>query len=412
MQSRTRLLLTFSLGSLLLLEALAGAGALVVLSRIRAGEAALRTRYAEKSAALDQIRSGIYFSGTLARDYFVEPDSPEAPALLKKLTDLESSTKRALGPSTGTLRAEVFAYWKVLELMTEIAQKRHTPGVDAYFRRQLAERRDAMLRIADETAAALAGEVKRSEADLATLYARFRLIVAAGLALMIAGGALLSIVTIRKIVRLEIETRALSTQLVRAQEDERRAIARELHDEIGQKLSGLLLEVGSAASAAPSDTMRSHLQSIAALASNTIEEARRIALSLRPSMLDDLGLIPALEWQAREVGNRTGLNVEVHADESAGELPDGHRTCIYRVAQEALQNCVRHAGAHQVRIGLEKAAKTVALAVQDDGQGFTVTRRRGLGVLGMEERVRQLGGRLRIESQPGRGTMVRAELPI
>jgi signal transduction histidine kinase len=129
-------------------------------------------------------------------------------------------------------------------------------------------------------------------------------------------------------------------------------------------------------------------------------------------MLDDLGLVPALEWQAREVGRRSGLDVQVQAEDSAGELPEAHLTCIYRVAQEALQNCVRHAAAHHVRIALQRFAETVMLHVEDDGKGFLTGRARGLGLLGMEERVVQLGGRFRVQSEPGRGTTVTAELPL
>jgi signal transduction histidine kinase len=106
------------------------------------------------------------------------------------------------------------------------------------------------------------------------------------------------------------------------------------------------------------------------------------------------------------------LNVKVQAEESAGELPDAHRTCIYRVVQEALQNCARHAGASRVAVALEKAPKSVLLHVEDDGKGFAVSRTRGMGLLGMEERVAQLGGKLRVQSEPGRGTTVIAELPI
>ena len=143
-----------------------------------------------------------------------------------------------------------------------------------------------------------------------------------------------------------------------------------------------------------------------------VEEVRRIALSLRPSMLDDPGLVSALEWLGREVGHRTGLDIEIQAEDSAGELPDLHRTCIYRVAQEAVQNCARHAAAGHVRVALSKAAQIVARRVEDDGKGFRTGRTRGLGLLGMEERVLQLGGRFRVQSEPGRGTVVTAELPI
>ena len=223
---------------------------------------------------------------------------------------------------------------------------------------------------------------------------------------------MLSLVTIKRLGKLEGETRALSAQLVQAQEQERRSLARELHDEVGQSLSALLLDIGAASSQSEASTIRSRLDNITAAAERIVEEVRRIALSLRPSMLDDLGLVPALEWQAREVGQRTGLVVEVLAEESAGQLPEAQRTCIYRVAQESLQNSVRHAAASKVRIGLRKNHSRVSLDVEDNGKGFAVARMRGLGLLGMEERVLQLGGHLRVFSEPGQGTRVTADLPL
>jgi signal transduction histidine kinase len=403
MESRTRLLLTCSLGGLLALTAGTGVAALTIFHRIRTGEADLRQRFFERSARLEQIRRDIYLSGTLARDYFAEPDGADAAALLDRLGNTERDSKAALDQYDAELRGEVIAYWKVLGLMAEMARKRHGAGVDAYFRHQLALRRETMLHIADGIGAALDREWTRGQAELAAMYSRFRLIFSAGLALVVALGLAVSIGAVRRLVRLEAEARSLAAQLVRAQEEERQAIARELHDEIGQALSGVMLDLGRA------DAPR---EAIAASVERIVDELRRIALSLRPSMLDDLGLVPALEWQAREVGGRTGLSVQIQAEESAGDLPEAHRTCIYRVVQEALQNIARHAGAKRVRIGLQKAAESVSLRVEDDGKGFAVARSRGLGLLGMEERVAQLGGRLRVQSEPGRGTTVTAELPL
>jgi signal transduction histidine kinase len=416
MGSRTRLLLISSLGGLLLLTAITGVAALIIFGRIRAGETAARARFLERSDSLERIRTGIYLSGTLARDYFVEPDGPGAASLLERLARVEDDVKHALaryaGADSAELRSEVFAYWKVLDLMAGMARKRPGSGVDAYFRHQLAQRRETMLHIADDIGAALAREWEGEQAQLAAMYGRFRLIFATELGLVVLLGMVLSVGTVRRLVRLEAETRALSAQLVRAQEQERKAIARELHDEVAQSLSRVLLDVGNAASIAGTGELRSRLDSIAVSAEHIVEEVRRIALSLRPSMLDDLGLVPALEWQAREIGHRTGLSVQVQAEDSAGELPEAHRTCIYRVVQEALQNSARHSGASHVRIGLQKAARTVSLQVEDDGKGFAVSRGRGLGLLGMEERVAQLGGRFRVQSEAGRGTTVTAELPV
>jgi signal transduction histidine kinase len=128
-------------------------------------------------------------------------------------------------------------------------------------------------------------------------------------------------------------------------------------------------------------------------------------------MLDDLGLVAALEWQARELARTAGLEIEVQAEESAGDVSEVLRTCIYRISQEALRNCARHAQATRAVVALERTPRNIKLRIVDNGKGFHVERTRGLGLLGMEERVAQLGGSFRIESQLGRGTTLIAELP-
>jgi signal transduction histidine kinase len=204
----------------------------------------------------------------------------------------------------------------------------------------------------------------------------------------------------------------LSTLLLRAQENERRALARELHDEIGQSLSAILMETESAECADRRADLSGHLDSIKGLAEKTVNQVRDLALLLRPSMLDDLGLAPALNWHARETSKRTGLNVVVSADDTIDDLPDEHRTCIYRLVQEAVNNAIRHANARTVDVSVHKEGPKVNVTVRDDGAGFDTRFLRGLGLLGMEERVRRLGGRLKITSEPGRGTLVHAALPL
>jgi signal transduction histidine kinase len=375
----------------------------------------MRATFAARGKALEQIRTGVLLSGTLARDYFLAPNDPGAPVLQARLHQLEQETNSAIarwGEAAADLRGEVTTYWRLLDLMADLASSRRTAGLDEYFRRQLAQRRETMLAIAGEIGARMEAERKRSESEIEDSARRFRVALGLELVLVVGAGMTVSVATARRLIRLEADARGLSAQLVRTQEQERRAIARELHDEVGQAISGMLIDVGHAARAAESEGQRSRLQAIAERAERAVEDVRRMALSLRPSMLDDLGLVAALEWQAREVGHRTGLNVRVEAEDIAGELPEAHRTCIYRVAQEALRNCARHAGARCVRIGLEREGARVALRVEDDGRGFAVARSRGLGLLGMEERVAQLGGRLRVQSEPGRGTTVTAELPV
>jgi signal transduction histidine kinase len=185
-----------------------------------------------------------------------------------------------------------------------------------------------------------------------------------------------------------------------------------LHDEVGQSLSAIRMEAESAECAESPDEIREHLSSIRTMAERTVNEVRDLALLLRPSMLDDFGLVPALNWHAREMTKRTGIDVVVSADEDSGDLPEEHKTCIYRMVQEALNNSAHHANARTVEVTVRRESERVLFTVQDDGAGFDTRFVRGLGLLGMEERVRRLGGRLRIDSQPGRGTLVSAELPL
>jgi signal transduction histidine kinase len=135
-------------------------------------------------------------------------------------------------------------------------------------------------------------------------------------------------------------------------------------------------------------------------------------LLLRPSMLDDLGLIPALEWQAREVSRNHDIGVTVKANSVAEELSDEQKTCVYRVVQEALRNVTRHAHAKAVEIRLAQNEKVLHLTIQDNGRGFSPTREKGLGLLGMQERVRRLNGSFQVDSEVGHGTTVRVDLPV
>lgn len=391
MGTRSRTLLIGSLTGLLFLVAVTGAAAFFTIKRIEATEAALRKQSLVRVQTLEQLRDAIYLSSALARDLFDDPTARDRLIQLKATTDRDAPI--------GELRAEVTAYWKVLDLMSDMAARPHAPGVETYFRHQLTQRRDAMLNIANKVAHTVDLERTTRESEIASMYQRFRQLLLGEILLIILIGAVLAITTIRLLSKLERDARRLSLRLVNAQEEERRSIARELHDEVGQSLTALRLDV------AP-------LKPAADAVERLIEEVRRIALSLRPSMLNDLGLVPALEWQAREIASRSGLHVHVHADESASEVPETHRTCIYRVAQEALQNCVRHSGAGRIEVGLSKRQGSVSLQVEDNGKGFSPARTAGLGLLGMKERVTQLNGRLRITSEPGKGTCIIADLPL
>jgi len=137
-----------------------------------------------------------------------------------------------------------------------------------------------------------------------------------------------------------------------------------------------------------------------------------MALLLRPSMLDDLGLSAALQWQAHQVARSTGIEIRVEAEDLPAEIPDDHKTCIFRVVQEALNNVCRHSNAEMVLIGLRAGDRKLTVSIQDNGRGFSLTGTRGLGLIGMQERVDSLGGSLKIVSGPGEGTVIEICLPL
>ena len=217
-----------------------------------------------------------------------------------------------------------------------------------------------------------------------------------------------------ELVQSRTELQQLSARLVDAQETERRAISRELHDEVGQALGLLLMDAGRLSNQiGPSDQKGQEIvRSIKTVAERTVQTVRNMALLLRPSMLDDLGLLPAVEWYAREMSRRGEIEVEVRAENISDALPDPLKLCVYRMVQEALNNAQRHAHAKNVNVELKQSAKAISVKIEDDGSGFDPKRTRGMGLLGMEERVKRLGGTITIESRPGTRTIIRAELPV
>jgi signal transduction histidine kinase len=213
----------------------------------------------------------------------------------------------------------------------------------------------------------------------------------------------------------ETELRMLSGQLRTAQEQERRSLSRELHDQVGQMLTGLRMELAaiSRLHAAPDSEITSRLARAKGIVEQTLAIVRNIAMLLRPSMLDDLGLTPALNWLVKEVSRSSGMDIRAQVGSGVDELPDAHRTCLYRVVQEALTNATRHSGARTVDLQVSTIGNWVQSIIADDGRGFGTgeEKRRGLGLIGMEERVRELGGSVRVISAPGRGTSVEVRLP-
>jgi len=215
---------------------------------------------------------------------------------------------------------------------------------------------------------------------------------------------------LKKLVDAEEELRALSQRLLETQEDERRHLSRELHDEVGQVLTALRVQLGQIAVQGETGSEQ-HLRQATQLAERSLQTVRQIARGLRPAMLDDLGLGPTLKWLGRDVSNNTGLNVEVEIDGELARLEDSRRTCVYRVVQEALTNCIKHAQATKAHVAVHESPEELTLEIWDDGIGMKFGKRQGIGLLGMRERVEELGGAFRVATTDGAGMAIRVNLP-
>lgn len=216
---------------------------------------------------------------------------------------------------------------------------------------------------------------------------------------------------LRMMRRLEAERRRAGSATLHAQEEERARVARDLHDEVNQSLTGLLLRLEAAREAAPPG-MEAELAETKALANQAMTELLSLARQLRPTALDDLGLAAAIGGQVEQLGRGEMMaRLEVEGDFS--DLGDDQQLVVYRVAQEALNNAARHSEARQVEVRLRREASGgVVLEVSDDGRGFAFDEsQRGLGIGGMRERALLVGAELTIESRPGAGTTVRLDVP-
>ena len=211
--------------------------------------------------------------------------------------------------------------------------------------------------------------------------------------------------------RIEAERRRTGRLQLRAQEEERKRVARDLHDEVNQALTAIVLRLEALTQVAP-PRLRDELGETKGLANQAMGELLQLARQLRPTALDDHGLVPAIEEQLRRFKAQHGIDTRLATDGDLERLGSDQQLVLYRVTQEALNNVVRHAGASSVSVQIARRDGSVALEVTDDGAGFAVGRElRGLGLDGMAERARLVDGEFEIDSAPGRGTRLRLRVP-
>jgi two-component system sensor histidine kinase UhpB len=218
---------------------------------------------------------------------------------------------------------------------------------------------------------------------------------------------------------LDEASRLRASQIIQAQEQERQRIARELHDETSQVLTSLLISLTLLEKSVGTQEARERIADTRALAHSTLRAIRNLSIDLRPSALDDLGLLPALRWYVKEYQKKCSIDVAFHATGFKERLPAEMETALYRIVQECLTNTAKHANANRVTITLNEEIDSVYARITDDGEGFdyeallkTPGQERGLGLAGMNERAVLLDGTLNIYSTTGRGTIIEVHIPL
>jgi signal transduction histidine kinase len=211
----------------------------------------------------------------------------------------------------------------------------------------------------------------------------------------------------------------LLRKVISAQEDERKRLARELHDETSQTMSALAMKIETALAAWPGEASRERLTEARTLTVRTLEELHRLIFDLRPSVLDDLGLLSAIRWYAERHLESRGISVRCEFSGIEARLTPELETALFRVAQEAITNIAKHSRADTVLIQILERDDDISIEIEDDGEGFDLSslpppaaRERGLGLLGMRERVELFGGTIQIDSAPGRGTRIAVSAPV
>jgi signal transduction histidine kinase len=426
-------------GALLAILSLSGFLAAHYLSKMYARELAITQALEERAQMLSGLWLSIQHYNQAVEQYVAETQADrEAPSRkqLDQLTLEIDSDLRSYPTERDSSEAALFD-----ELRSVFSQQR-TFYIAILAREPVERRRQAQSLIAEHIVPlqkeildwsgklrAWDGErLNHADETMVSEFAGANAGLMRALAIGFGSGFLLVLAGTAYIVRLERQTQGrytelaqsrrelqqLSSRLVDAQETERRSISRELHDEVGQALGALLVDLGRLSAALSEDRpdVKAQIENMKSVAERTFQAVRNIALLLRPSMLDDLGLVAALEWQGREVSRRSEIEVEIQSENVSDKLPDEYRVCIYRLVQEALSNAVRHSRARNAKVFVRQSPTNIIVQVSDDGKGFNSQRTRGLGLLGMEERVKRLGGTFSVESKPDHGVTLTADLPF
>jgi len=427
MRLKTWLVAALGLGSLLVLLAFSMLAASRKTQEIYAELDQINSHYRQVDISLRRLRSDVNLSGIFVRDYLLDVAREHAPEYREQIAAFRRTNMATLAElktligrddQIESLQSRLDEYWAAFDPLFDWTPGEKIVRSATFLRREVVPRREAALTIAQEIEELNNTNLATQRAKVAERYAAFRSdlqfllwqTVLLGLAVAVVVVLRLRVLE-RRSEQAEDRMRELSQRLVSAQEEERRNLSRELHDHVAQVLTGLRMELGRiermSAAVGPA------IGECKTLVDDLFRTVRDLSLGLRPSMLDDFGLQAALEWHVRDFMRRYAIDVELKMDGDLDTLPDKHRTCVYRVIQEAMTNCARHAHATNIRIGVTTENGQLRVSVSDNGVGFNpADRQRGLGLRGISERVRELQGTLTISRDARGGTTLLVRLPL
>lgn len=410
------------------------------ISEIETRTTEIQSRYLQAQVELSTIRTQILLGSTYMRDALLDPDA-DAQTYRRQLDEVYAGIETALAnyvPVQDTpleregiarLRTQVADFRSSVQSVLEGGPTRDPRKAVGLIRTVVVPKRELAIRVSEEVRTLNRASLVQQQQDVAEIYAETQrqlwqslgialaLSLAVGLAAALRAGSLENILRHQKDVetRTARELQELSARLITVQEDERRVIARELHDEVGQMLTAMKVELALAQQAVEAGTAGSGvLGSARTMADTALVTVRDLSRLLHPAVLDDLGLSAAIDNYLRSFGDRYRLRVSFERKGGDERLAPEIEAAAYRIVQEALTNIARHARATSCRVTLERVASRLALVVDDDGVGFPtvpLTHPTGLGLIGMRERATSVGGSIQFLSAPGGGARVMVDLP-
>ena len=414
------------------------------MATVRQEAQEVSARYARAQDLLSTVRAQVLLASVYIRDALLDPDSSAARNYQNQIEDAYGVIRRALGQYTPLLdsplsaerleglRLEIEGYYAtILDVLDKdvATPERDVRGI---LRTRLVPRRDVVIRVSEEVQALNRVAFIDQQRDIAAIYASMQRRVWGQLGLALAISLAIALVSsgyasrlehrIRGQIRKEAETsdqlQRLSAQVIGAQEQERRLIARELHDEVGQALSAIKMELSLAERAIDSGAPTAlQLLPVRTITDTALQTVRDLSRLLHPAILDDLGLPAAIDAYLKKFDGRNGLRVVVSLHGMDDRLPPDVEVAAYRIIQEGVTNVSRHAQAMTCHVNLRYAGGILVILLYDDGIGFEPNEPvcsssgAGLGLISMRERAANLGGRFHVESRRGAGTRLTIMLP-